>query len=203
MSCEPSRAPADRAGRVVGARPHDARVAAAACRTLRSPSSASIGPKEAFVESRRGWQRQRLPFADFEWCSRLAKLVANSTQQRVDVDGTAPVGFIAHRRARAGGAAAGHLAGMRGDRNSPTRRSRVEHRRAGAAGHLPSHATGRAIRSTTQRRSCCACWRRGITGPSCASRCAARKNILVSGPTGSGKTTWTKALIREIRRTNG
>ena len=27
---------------------------------------------------------------------------------------------------------------------------------------------------------------------------AARKNILVSGPTGSGKTTWTKALIREI-----
>ena len=27
---------------------------------------------------------------------------------------------------------------------------------------------------------------------------ACRKNILVSGPTGSGKTTWTKALIREI-----
>ena len=27
---------------------------------------------------------------------------------------------------------------------------------------------------------------------------AARKNILVLGPTGSGKTTWTKALIREI-----
>jgi type IV secretion system protein VirB11 len=25
-----------------------------------------------------------------------------------------------------------------------------------------------------------------------------RKNILVSGPTGAGKTTWTKALIREI-----
>ena len=25
-----------------------------------------------------------------------------------------------------------------------------------------------------------------------------RKNILVSGPTGSGKTTWTKALIQEI-----
>ena len=30
----------------------------------------------------------------------------------------------------------------------------------------------------------------------------ARKNILVSGPTGSGKTTWTKALIREIPPTS-
>jgi type IV secretion system protein VirB11 len=28
-----------------------------------------------------------------------------------------------------------------------------------------------------------------------------RKNIVVSGPTGSGKTTWTKALIQEIPRT--
>ncbi len=29
-------------------------------------------------------------------------------------------------------------------------------------------------------------------------RSSAKQNILVSGPTGSGKTTWTKALIREI-----
>src|SRR5207249_11340828 len=28
----------------------------------------------------------------------------------------------------------------------------------------------------------------------------ARKNVVVSGATGSGKTTWTKALIREIPR---
>ena len=25
-----------------------------------------------------------LPFADFDWCRRLAKLIANSTRQRVD-----------------------------------------------------------------------------------------------------------------------
>ena len=35
---------------------------------------------------------------------------------------------------------------------------------------------------------------RGLHAP----RGGSRKNILVSGPTGSGKTTWTKALIREI-----
>src|SRR6202522_2808135 len=46
-------------------------------------------PKEAFVETREGWRRENLPFADFAWCSRLAKLVANSTQQRIDA--TAPL----------------------------------------------------------------------------------------------------------------
>jgi type IV secretion system protein VirB11 len=41
-------------------------------------------PGEAFVETGRGWRREVLPFADFEWCTRLAKLAANSTQQRID-----------------------------------------------------------------------------------------------------------------------
>ena len=41
-------------------------------------------PREAFLETREGWRREPLPFADFDWCSRLAKLVANSTQQRID-----------------------------------------------------------------------------------------------------------------------
>src|SRR5579863_8846093 len=41
-------------------------------------------PLEAFLETREGWRREPLPFADFDWCSRLAKLVANSTQQRID-----------------------------------------------------------------------------------------------------------------------
>src|ERR1700678_1956815 len=41
-------------------------------------------PLEAFLETRRGWHCESLPYADFEWCGRFAKLVANSTQQRVD-----------------------------------------------------------------------------------------------------------------------
>src|SRR5687767_11907923 len=39
-------------------------------------------PGEAFIETRTGWQREPLPFADFAWCLRLARLVANSTRQR-------------------------------------------------------------------------------------------------------------------------
>src|SRR5215472_14257295 len=41
-------------------------------------------PAEAFVETRGGWRRQAVPLADFDWCRRLAKLVANSTRQRID-----------------------------------------------------------------------------------------------------------------------
>ena len=41
-------------------------------------------PGEAFLETAAGWRREALPFADFAWCVRLAKLVANSTRQRVD-----------------------------------------------------------------------------------------------------------------------
>jgi len=41
-------------------------------------------PGIAFLETREGWRQERVPFADFEWCRRLAKLVANSTRQRID-----------------------------------------------------------------------------------------------------------------------
>jgi hypothetical protein len=41
-------------------------------------------PQEAFVETGSGWRREPLPFASFDWCRRLAKLVANSTRQRID-----------------------------------------------------------------------------------------------------------------------
>src|SRR3981189_820184 len=41
-------------------------------------------PGVAFLETRDGWTQESIPFADFDWCKRLAKLVANSTRQRID-----------------------------------------------------------------------------------------------------------------------
>src|ERR1700756_845843 len=41
-------------------------------------------PREIFIETAAGWRREELPFADFDWCKRLAKLIANVTRQRVD-----------------------------------------------------------------------------------------------------------------------
>jgi type IV secretion system protein VirB11 len=154
-------------------------------------------PQEAFVETCSGWRREELPFADFGWCVRFAKLVANSTQQRVDaaaplLSASLPSGervqivlppattagcvAIAIRRPADAVWSIEELA-LRGifrhTRRAAPALDGVEMQllRLLSAGDHPEFMRV-AVRN--------------------------RKNILVSGPTGSGKTTWTKALIREI-----
>jgi len=154
-------------------------------------------PNEAFVETRAGWRCEHLPFADFDWCSRLAKLVANSTQQRIDP--TSPLLSA----------------------SLPTgERIQIVIPPATTAGCVaiairrPSHEiwsieelAARGIFRTTKRSSQTLDeTEQQLLALLAASNFEAfmrlavrsRKNIVVSGPTGSGKTTWTKALIREI-----
>jgi type IV secretion system protein VirB11 len=154
-------------------------------------------PREAFLETSRGWQRESLPYADFDWCNRLAKLVANSTRQRIDATSpllsaslpsgeriqivmppatTAGCVAIAIRRPADTVWSIEDLA-MRGIFHK-TRR----------ANHVLDDTEQDLLRLLS------------ISDYPTFMRLAvlAKKNILVSGPTGSGKTTWTKALIREI-----
>jgi type IV secretion system protein VirB11 len=154
-------------------------------------------PLEAFIETREGWHREPLPFADFEWCCRFAKLVANSTQQRVDamsplLSASLPTGErvqIVMPPATSAGCVAitirrpadqvwsieelGRRGIFRGTRHTGQNPDDTEQRLV----HLLESSAYEAF----MRLAVCS-----------------RKNILVSGPTGSGKTTWTKALIREI-----
>ena len=154
-------------------------------------------PREIFIETPAGWHREELPFADFDWCRRLAKLIANVTRQRVDessplLSASLPSGervqvvlppattrgcvAITIRRPAAQVWSIEELARRSGfldcDGNSASANDiESELLSLHAARHYPGflHLAVRA-----------------------------RKNIVVSGPTGSGKTTWTKALIREI-----
>lgn len=154
-------------------------------------------PGEAFIETRAGWRCEPLRFADFDWCRRLAKLVANSTHQRIDETSpllsaslpsgeriqivlppatTADTVAITIRRPTDEVWSIEDLAG-RGVFCTTMR-----------AGEVHDEAQSELLRLLAAREY--ANFMRLAV--------KSRKNILVSGPTGSGKTTWTKALIREI-----
>ena len=167
---------------------------------LRDPEVTELcinSPGEAFLETRSGWVRRGVPFADFDWCRRLAKLVANSTHQRVDetsplLSASLPSGeriqivvppattlgtvAITIRRPASEVWSIGEL-GKRGI-FARTRRSgeRGDETESELLRLLAEHDYEAFMRLAVR----------------------SRRNILVSGPTGSGKTTWTKALIREI-----
>jgi type IV secretion system protein VirB11 len=154
-------------------------------------------PGEAFLETRRGWERRALPFADFDWCRRLAKLIANSTRQRIDeatplLSGSLPSGERA-QIVLPPATSAGTVA--------------ITLRRPSDAVWSIEELARRGIFRTTRRSSTELDDTEnellaflGAHEYESFMRLAVRshKNILVSGPTGSGKTTWTKALIREI-----
>jgi type IV secretion system protein VirB11 len=155
------------------------------------------GPGEAYLETPKGWHCQSIPFANYEWCRRLAKLVANSTQQRVDetsplLSASLPSGErvqIVIPPATTAGCVAITI------RRPSDRLWTIEEmaksgifRQTKRSGNTPEKIDTDLLR-LLDTKDYEGFMRLAVVG---------RKNILVSGPTGSGKTTWTKALIREI-----
>jgi type IV secretion system protein VirB11 len=154
-------------------------------------------PGRAYVETKVGWRMEELPFATFDWCRRLSKLIANSTRQRIDeesplLSASLPSGErvqIVLPPATSAGCVAISIR-----RPSDQVWSIAELSASGifrktlrAAGEPdPIEAQLKGLRQAHDYESF---MRLAVKS---------RKNILVSGPTGSGKTTWTKALIREI-----
>ena len=154
-------------------------------------------PRRGFVESRDGWRAIELPFADFEWCRRLAKLIANSTRQRIDeesplLSASLPRGEriqVVIPPATTPGCVAITIR-----RPSEQVWSISELSRSGI---FKSTRRANEVLDSTETELV-----RLLEGQEFEAfmRLAvrSRKNIVVSGPTGSGKTTYTKALIREI-----
>jgi type IV secretion system protein VirB11 len=154
-------------------------------------------PGEAFIETRAGWRTQALPFADYAWCHRLAKLVANSTRQRIDEESpllSASLPSGERIQIVLPPATSQQCVAITIRRPSDQVWSIEELTRSGIF-RATRHATQELDSTETELKSL-------LQGQHydrfMRLAVASRKNILVSGPTGSGKTTYTKALIREI-----
>lgn len=154
-------------------------------------------PQEVFLETRTGWQREPLPCATFSWCYRLAKLIANATRQRITeesplLSAALPTGErvqIVIPPAVPPGTVAITL---RKPASTVWTVAELAHAGLFNATHRASealNATERQLLELLNAREFEAFLRLAVR---------ARKNIVVSGATGSGKTTFTKALIREI-----
>jgi type IV secretion system protein VirB11 len=157
-------------------------------------------PGEVFVERSSGWTREGAGFATLLWCQAFAKLVAGATKQRVNAETpllsaslpsgervqvvlppAVPAGTVAITIRRPSGRVWGldELA------------SGGVFERCVAVGGVAAD-----IREQELKRLYAAGeWAEFLK---LAVRC--RKNILVSGATGSGKTTLTKGLVLEIPR---
>jgi type IV secretion system protein VirB11 len=154
-------------------------------------------PGEAYVETSSGWHREPLAFADFDWCQRLAKLIANATRQRIDesaplLSATLPGGErvqVVLPPATTAGCVAITI-----------------RRPSDAVWSIEQLAERGVFRRTRDAAQSQGAEEKELLGfleggqyeTFMRREVRARKNILVSGPTGSGKTTWTKALILEI-----
>jgi type IV secretion system protein VirB11 len=154
-------------------------------------------PGEAFVESAGGWCRLPLAFASFEWCLRLCKLVANATQQRIDeqsplLSASLPGGeriqlvMPPATPARSVSITIRKPAPRTWSLDELAQRGIFDRAQHSVASEDPLQ---RELVALLLRRDYVGFIRRAVIS---------KQNILVSGPTGSGKTTWTKALIREI-----
>lgn len=154
-------------------------------------------PGEAFLETHAGWRCERLAFADFEWCRRVAKLAANVSRQRIDEESpllsvSLPTGEraqIVMPPATSAGCIAMTL------RRPSDRVWSIDELAARGVFRSARRAT-EALDETERELVRMLEAREYLSFMRLAVR--SRKNIVVSGPTGSGKTTYTKALIREI-----
>lgn len=162
-------------------------------------------PGELFIERYDGWHREDAPFATFSWCMAIARLVANHSRQRITavqplLSATLPGGErvqIAMPPATEPGKVSITVrrpASVLWSLEDLAAKGMFEGVQVRLAGDRPTEAgllseTDRELQALLASGHVVQFLRRAVR---------LRRNILLSGATGSGKTTVSKALILEV-----
>lgn len=154
-------------------------------------------PGEAFIECRTGWERTVLPFASFEWCHHFSRLVAAFTHQRVNAESpllsaALPTG----ERIQVVLPPACSIGTVAITIRRPN--ERVWELSELAGGGLFARCAMAGPKACSADAVLAELLKAGKWEEFLRAAVRARKNIIVSGATGSGKTTLTKALLLEI-----
>lgn len=153
-------------------------------------------PGEVWIEYLSGWRKCAAPWASFDWGMHFARLLAAATQQRLSsqhplLTAALPAGervqVVLPPATEAGRVA------IAVRKNALARHSLAELIENG----LAADCTG-SVGATHHDDSLARAYQQGLWGEFLREAVRARQNILVSGPTGSGKTTLTRALIGEV-----
>jgi len=153
-------------------------------------------PGELWIETHGGWSRHVAEWATFEWSVNFGKLLAAASQQRLTarhplLSASLPSGervqIVAPPATPSGTVAVGIRKNSCVDQSLDNLIAGGFTQGCGVAGSTPEPDTVLSCSYDAHR------W-----GDFLRQAVRARKNILVSGPTGAGKTTLTRALIAEV-----
>ena len=105
------------------------------------------------MKAGKGGARVPLPFADFDWCRRLAKLVANSTRQRIDEESPLLSASLPRGERMQIVMPPATTRGLCCDHDPPALRAGLVDRGPQPQRHLPIHAPSHRKRSMPPRPS--------------------------------------------------
>lgn len=162
-------------------------------------------PNEVFVEDGDGWSRHEHAELTYDYCQKLARLIATYSNQKVDVTTPLLSSSLPNQErvqvVMSPACDAGQISitiRKPSMRDIPLEDSALSGTFDQAVWHRPMHKPDEAVSMSRVDKALCAIAAQGDWPGFFRAAVRSHKNIVIAGKTGSGKTTLGKSMAREI-----